>query len=194
MTKTIIWDFDDVLFETLRYWTVWYGHEPGKHILYQNIIDNPPLLAAGITYDEYRISMDAFRTSDFARSLKPASDLLEWFETYGNRFMHILLTARPLSAMASASAWVYTYFGRWIHTISHISSPRPGDRIHNHFANKGEWINHFDPEGYYLDDSPSHIASVLSPRIKPFLVSQPWNNSHLQLRVILQQIVQENEL
>ncbi len=191
MTKTIIWDFDDVLFNTLYYWTQWYNEQNGTIIQYENIVENPPLIAAGINYEEYRMSMDAFRNSDFARSIEPDKSLIEWFEKYGDHFIHVVLTARPLSTMPAASRWIYTHFGRWIHTISHISSPRPNDRIHNHFSKKGDWINYFNPTGYYIDDSPAHIASVNSDKITPLLLSRPWNDSSLQMPEILIRIITE---
>ncbi|MFQ6610748.1 MAG: hypothetical protein ACE5D7_08115 [Fidelibacterota bacterium] len=192
MTKTIIWDFDDVLFDTLGHWVRWYGDKTGKSLRFSDLQDNPPLNSAGISFDKYRALMDEFRSSEFALDAAPDSFLSDWFEKYGPRFIHIVLTARPLVNMGSAAQWTFTHFGKWIHTISYINSPRPDDKVYRPFKSKGEWITYFQPTGYYIDDSPFHIDSVVSNSITPFLLSKPWNSGNSTLPEILTKITTEN--
>ncbi len=61
--KTIVWDVDDVLNNLMGDWfKKWRSLHPACTLSYDNISGNPPHELLDINVDEYKHSLDTFRT------------------------------------------------------------------------------------------------------------------------------------
>lgn len=175
---TIAWDVDDVLNDLTRCWLelAWIPNHPDCKAQYLDLVQNPPDVPLGITRQEYLDSLDVFRLSDTARSMKPRPAALAWFARHGDRFHHLALTSRPLCAVPIASDWVFHHFGRWIRSFNFVPS-RPHDEPYGYHQSKADFLRWLGKADYFIDDNPLFVADVQTLGIRTVLVPQPWNRA-----------------
>ncbi len=181
--KTIVWDLDDVL---NQHQAVWFlaNHQRFNHGLeYADLTTNPPCKLLGLSLEEYYRSIDEFRLSPAAAAMKPQEEVLSWFQNWGPRFHHIVLTARPRDTAAPAAEWVFRHFGEWVSHFAVVPSPRGNDQGQ---LTKATFIaTHFKEVDFFIDDHTANVAEVAQLGIRSFLFPQPWNKSPWSVAEIL---------
>jgi len=184
---TIVWDVDDVLNNLMHSWfsAVWKPQNKKSILEFSGITENPPHKLLGIAKREYLESLDAFRLSKDAGDMKPNPEILRWFAKHGKKYNHIALTARPAKTIPPSAEWVFRYFGAWIRTFAFVPSKRENGSLREHFKTKKEYLDWFGKADIFVDDSPENIRAAKSLGIKTVLIPQPWNNSKLTLKELL---------
>lgn len=189
--KTIVWDVDDVLNDLMQSWfeEAWLPSHPRCELRHDNIVENPPHQLLGITVEEYQSSLDGFRLSEAGRQLSPSTEVVEWFQRYGNRFRHIALTATPLSCAPASAAWVTRHFGTWIRSFSFVPSARSDQNIPVYDQSKADFLRWWGRADALVDDSPSNVTAARSLGIEAVLVPRPWNAGRSTIVEALQSLV-----
>jgi hypothetical protein len=184
--KTIVWDVDDVLNNLMRAWleTAWLPAHPTCQIHYRLLTKNPPHHLLGATKNEYLQSLDDFRLNHFTQ-LKPIAEILTWFETCGQKFRHIALTATPLKTAALSAEWTMRHFGQWIRTFAFVPSPRPDDPGPVYDQSKADYLGWWGQADILIDDNPAHISAAQTLGLTALLVAQPWNQGGLTMTAAL---------
>lgn len=177
----ILWDVDDVLNQLMDEWLgFWQNSQQFERRTTQifQITKNPPNQILGISIEEYLESLDEFRNSKLGRDLSPNPKVLNWFEEFGDQYVHIALTARPKETMPTQAAWVYEHFGRWIHSVVSVNPSRPGLEypVHSVFSNKASFVQWLDKPTVLIDDSEENIRKAKKHCRKVLLFPQPWNS------------------
>jgi len=190
--KTIIWDVDDVLNDLMRSWFEEYATSGGAdtHITYNQLTSNPPHELLGISRMEYLASLDAFRLSEMAGTMKPVHEIFEWFCRYGESCHNVALTAAPLCASPVCAEWVMRNFGLWIRSFNVIPSPRPGIEAAQYHGAKSDFLGWWGKADILVDDSEENIAGAVSLGIQAVLFPRPWNRSVLTIKETLEIITQ----
>ncbi|MEQ8171584.1 MAG: hypothetical protein ABRQ38_22030 [Candidatus Eremiobacterota bacterium] len=185
--KTIAWDIDDVLNDLLKIWfnKQWLTEHKECNVIYEELKENPPHRALGISMTEYLDSLDNFRLKKYRDIIFPVPDIMKWFLTYGHNYRHIALTAVPLKASHISSSWLFTHFGRWIRTFHFVPSKREGENLPVYDKNKGEYLNKIGNVDIFIDDSEENIKSAGKAGVKTLLIPRPWNSEKKSLREIL---------
>lgn len=137
--RTIVWDVDDVMNAFTREWLMreWLPRNPNCRLTFHELTRNPPHELLCVTLDEYRGSIDRFRESAAGRALQPLPEVRTWFESYGARFRHVALTARPLASVPHAAAWVFASAARGGEGADQFlitASSGPGHRARIHWV------------------------------------------------------------
>ena len=195
----ILWDVDDVLNQLMGEWLhFWHQKQQGKKNTneFAEITQNPPHQILGISIAEYLESLDEFRNSNSGRNLSPNPKVLNWFEEFGDKYVHFALTARPKETMPVQAAWVYDHFGRWIHSVVSVNPSRPGSEcpVHRVFSNKASFIQWLDRPTVLIDDSEENIRTAKEHCQTVLLFPQPWNSSNQtpeEVLLELNQVLQE---
>jgi len=185
--KTIVWDIDDVLNDLTRIWLEkgWRPGQPGCLLHYDNLTENPPHRLLGVEKAEYLRSLDRFRLSADADGMTPDADVINWFQSYGVRFRHVALTARPRQTVSPAIAWVLRHFGEWFQTFSFVPAERPGEPPGHPDVRKADFLSWLGKTDYFIDDSAANIDDAKKLGIQTFMVAQPWNAGGMTLPDIL---------
>jgi len=180
MSRTIIWDIDDVLNNLTQAWLKheWCPEHPDCTVQFSEIRANPPHEVLGITLHEYQVSLDRFRTSEVGRNLTPVPETVAWFEQHGAQYRHIALTARPFVAVPSAAEWLFQHFGQWIRGFGFVPSPRANDHAPAYDRDKGDWLRWVGVGDVLVDDSPANQKAAIELGLKTVLVPQPWNQAN----------------
>ena len=188
--KTIVWDLDDVLNQFTREWFArqWKHEHPETLLRFEDLRSNPPLPELGVPLDTYLQSLDRFER-DIAPWIAPRPDLLEWFVENGERFHNVVLTARPIASAASAAAWVFTHFGRWVLGFHCVPSPRGDDDSPRYDLSKDDVLWRFEKVDYFVDDSRENVEAARSIDIPSLLFPQPWNPEAHPLPELLAELV-----
>jgi hypothetical protein len=188
--KTIVWDLDDVLNNLMEAWLekAWLVEYAGARIRYDELRSNPPLTELATTADEYLASLDRFRLSAVAEELKPHAEILNWFQRFGDRFYHHVLTARPVTTVAPASAWAFKHFGHWIRHFHFVPSSRPGETLPGYERTKGEMLAGFGAADFFIDDSSDNVDAASGLGITAFIFPQPWNRSKTSVSALLTEL------
>ena len=175
--KTIVWDLDDVLNSLMESWLekAFRLEHPENTVAFAELRSNPPLLELNLGQEEYLRSLDRFRNSREGREMPPHPIILDWFQQFGHRFNHHVLTARPHSTVATASAWVFEHLGTWFRHFHFVPSSRQGVALPVYEATKGEVLRGIGRVDYFIDDSPDNVADAQALGICAFLFPQPWN-------------------
>lgn len=196
MMKTIVWDIDDVLNDLTRTWfkLVWSKENPGTSMKYEQLSENPPDKLLGIERREYLASLDEFRLSPEADAMQPDTEVLKWFDTWGDKYRHLALTARPIRTVSPAVAWLMRNYGEWFQTVSFVPSSRPDENPRQPDRSKSDFLAWLGKADYFIDDHAQNVAGTTGLGIRAFLVAQPWNDSSLGLNEILKIINDENKL
>ena len=188
--KLIVWDIDDVLNDLLKCWFEDFNGSAGMKLGYEDLSKNPPYALLGLPKQAYLASLDAFRMSEHGRNLTPNPQILEWLRTYGSRFRHMALTARPRQSMPILSEWLFRHFGDWIRTVSFVPSFRKGENLPEYDLSKAAFLNWFEKADFFIDDMPENIEAAESTGIEAFEYPQPWNKSPFTVEEILNSLSQ----
>ncbi len=185
--KTIIWDVDDVLNDLMYYWLTkkWLPEHPDCKVCFEQITENPPHRIINATEEEYQQSLDAFRVSKDYQAMKPNKEVLAWFEKYGDKARHLVLTAVPLKMAHISAAWVTRHFGQWIRGFHFIPSKRSGEQIPEYDKNKPEFLKRLGEFDLFIEDTEKNIEGIEK---KSLLVSRPWNKSKDSMQDVLVKI------
>lgn len=191
----IFWDVDDVLNQLMSEWfSFWQQHQKIEAALVEisQITANPPNQVLGIPLEKYLQSLDEFRNSSLGKHLTPHPQVLNWFEEFGDKFIHIALTARPSETMSNQSAWVYEHFGRWIHSVVSVNPCRSGSEYRRppEFSSKGSFIKWLDKPSILIDDNEDNIRDAREYCLRTFLFPQPWNSSDQATEDVLDDLSQ----
>jgi hypothetical protein len=176
MMKTIVWDVDDVLNNLMEAWLeeAWKPAHPRCDVPYAGIVKNPPHDILGISETEYLSSLDVFRHSEQARSMRPNTAILEWLQSFGDCYRHVALTARPLAATPPAAEWLFRHFGGYFRCFG-VAPCRLDPTVPAYDRNKADFLAWFGGADYLVDDSPDNIEMVGSIGVQGILFPQPWN-------------------
>lgn len=173
---TIIWDVDDVLNRLMYCWLDDWKQSSRTNIQYKELTENPPHNLLNVSLQEYLSNLDKYRNSDYGKNVLVNKNILNWFNAYGNNYMHIACTARPVETMPNQAWWVFTYYGRWIHTVHMAKTGR--DVIGNHHAvTKADFISWINKDVLFIDDSEENVSAVSETGVETMLYPQPWNGS-----------------
>ena len=180
---TIAWDIDDVLNELMKIWLeeFWLAYHKNSTFLYTDLKENPPHQILGVTHYEYLNSLDLFRLSDKAFSMKPNEEILSWFEEKGQLFRHIALTSAPLHTAPVSSYWVTKNFGKWIQSFNFVPSERDWQNYHVYNKNKKEFLNWINIVDVLIDDNKDNIDGAEELGIKGISISRPGTSEDIAL-------------
>jgi hypothetical protein len=174
----IIWDFDDVLFPLTENWFNQVGAGMQSRITrYEEVTVNPPLELMGLSLDDYLGSLDSFRLSDFAQTIKPKKVIQNWFAVYGSAYENEVLTARPLHTLEAAKTWLANYFPNYFSGFGFVPSARPGVDISGYPKSKRAFLEaeNMRPQ-YFIDDKAETVADISAMGgIHAILYPAPWN-------------------
>ena len=184
--KTIVWDVDDVLNDLMRAWfeDAWLSFHPDCAARYADIVENPPHRILGVTLEDYRRSLDAFRSTSLMKLL-PVPEVEAWFKANGHRFRNIVLTTVPLRASGIQAAWVFKHFGPWIRSFNIVPSPRLEESLPIYETTKYDFLKWLGKADIVVDDNPDNVKMAGTLGIQAFLVPKPWNDSRASLSLVL---------
>lgn len=176
---TIAWDVDDVLNDFTRTWfeTHWLPEHPACSLSYQAMAQNPPAALLGVSLDEYRASIDAFRLSEKFTRMVPSREVGEWFRVHGASFRHLALTAVPLTTASASAGWVMRHFGSWIRTFHVVPSPRKTDTAPSYDRSKKDFLKWFGKVDIFVDDSEENLVGCDALGVRGIVFPRPWNKS-----------------
>ena len=183
--QTIVWDVDDVLNDLMAAWfrKAWLPSHPACRVRYEELTENPPHRVLDIPKEEYLASLDAFRVSEAARRLTPNAEILEWLRTYGDRYRHVALTARPLASAGAAADWVFRHFGNYVRCFGVVPSRLdPAAPLYD--TDKADFLKWFREADYFVDDSEENVAAVRKLGVHCIVYPQPWNRSSDSLNLL----------
>ena len=187
--KTIVWDVDDVLNDLMLSWfeQEWLPAHPACKVSFKEITENPPFNILGITRSEYLLSLDSFRKSDKARSMKPNQEIMGWLRQSADRYRHLALTARPLDTVPPVAEWLFRFFGGYIRTFS-VVPIRQDPTLPRIDENKRDflfWLNKVD---VFVDDNEDNVQAACSIGVMGILYPQRWNSSTLTVAETLDSV------
>jgi len=186
--RTIVWDVDDVLNNLMYEWLTkkWLPEHPDCRVAYEQITENPPHRLLNATLEEYHSSLDAFRLSPDYMKMEPNSEVLAWFEKYGSRARHNVLTAVPFKMAHISEAWVMKHFGKWIRGFHFIPSKRDDVHVPEYDKSKQEFLKWFGKADIFIEDTEKNIEGMSE---KSLLVSRPWNKSKMTVNQLLSEVL-----
>ena len=116
--------------------------------------------------------------------MKPLPGILEWYQLYGDKAKHFVVTSVPILAAHHSAEWVFKHFGLWIHSFNIVPSLREG--APNHGAKtKVEYIRNFSKLDIVVEDNPETIRSMKNLGIETVTIPRPWNESKDSLQTTL---------
>jgi len=168
--KTIVWDVDDVLYPFSAF------------IPEINSLENK------MSKEDYLDILDEFRLNTQLDS-EPFHDVLNWFKKYGGQYRHIAITACPLHLIPLSSTWVFTFFRKWIRTISIIPSKRKYYSCIVYDESKLDFIKNNNINcDLFIDDNINTINEMEKAGYKTLLFPTPMNNNNLSIKTTLKKI------
>jgi uncharacterized HAD superfamily protein len=194
--KTIAWDIDDVLNNLGYEWfnKEWLVSHPGCLLKYEDLNENPPHRLLNIPHETYLDSLDKFRKSEGAE-LKPDTEILNWFNEYGYKYRHIVLSSVPTKLAHISAAWTLEHFGKWIRSFNFVPSLRKEINPVVYDGNKTEFLKWFGLVDIFIEDNENNLAGIKDLDIKGLLIDRPWNSSSNSIGDILKVLnsLTENE-
>lgn len=173
---TIVWDVDDVLNNLMFDWfhQKWLIDHPDSSCSYEELEKNPPHEILGVSLKEYLSSLDEFRQVEMV-NLHPNQEVVAWFEEYGYKYRHVVLTATPIYTAELSAFWVMHHFGKWIRSFNFVPSAREGQIIAPYDRTKYDFLQWMGKADIFIDDNSSNIDTAQTIGIRSYLVSRPWN-------------------
>jgi hypothetical protein len=192
LSRTVVWDVDDVLNDLMRAWleNYWIPSHPAQVVRYENLRENPPHTLLGISSGEYFSSLDDFRLSTSYAKQAPNGDILAWLQKYGEACRHVALTATALDAAPASAAWVLRHFGRWIREFAVIPAGRSGEDLPIYDIDKGSWLARLGASAVLVDDSPQNLAAAAAVGATALCWPRPWNSGGTGVAETLQTLTQ----
>lgn len=186
---TIAWDVDDVLNNLMEAWLAeaWKPIHPECKIPYSAITENPPHRLLDASERDYLASLDTFRLSDRARTLKPNPAVAEWLSDYGSEYHHIALTARPLESASQAAEWTLRHFHSYIRTFAVVPLRRSASAPEYH-RDKSDFMRWFGKIDVLVDDSQENIRAARDAGVHGILYPQPWNGAKDSIGTVLESL------
>lgn len=187
---TLAWDVDDVLNDLMRSWfeKKWLIDNPRSTVKYEDLIENPPGKIIGVAREEYIQSLDAFRLSQDYIEMEPNKDVLVWFEKYGEKARHIVLTSVPAIRADISAKWVLKNFSKWIRSFNYVPSIRDDIKVPEYDKSKVDFLTWFGKVDVFIEDNEANIREAAEQGINGLLVAKPWNNSNVSLPEVLKKI------
>lgn len=181
---SIAWDVDDVLNDLMYYWlnNMWLSQHPDCKVCFEQIIKNTPEHIINSTKEEYLLSLDNFRLSKAYLKMEPNPQILAWFENYGEKARHIVLTAIPIKAAHISADWVVRNFGKWIRSYNFIPSPRINEDAPEYEHTKTDYLKWLNKIDVLVEDNEQNIREAENLGIKGILIGKPWNKSKLAVK------------
>jgi hypothetical protein len=188
---TIVWDVDDVLNDSMRIWfaEVWKPLHLDSQLSYSDITENPPDRVLGISRSEYLSSLDAFRVSDRARSMRPNPAVLEWLRDFGAEYRHFALTARPLDSAPHAAEWLFRHLGAYIRGFG-VAPARLAAGVPVYDRHKADFLRWLGRADVLVDDSEENLRAAAELGVRGVLYPQPWNRSSRTVQEVLESLAQ----
>jgi len=187
--KTIAWDVDDVLNNLMFDWFTKHCKKNNiSNIRYQDLTENPPHKILKISKESYLTSLDQFRSYNYYQSLEPDKKILDWFNNYGHKARHIVLTSVPYSKADLSAAWIIKYFGKWIRSFNFVPSYRKNVDIPVYDKSKKEFLSWLGNIDILVEDNIQNYSDAKKLGLESFLVKQPWNNSKSELEEVLEKL------
>ena len=186
----IAWDVDDVLNDLMYCWLTkkWLPEHPDCKVSFEQITQNTPERIIHSSKEGYRLSLDAFRLSGAYLQLQPNPEVLAWFEEFGDKARHIVLTSVPIKAAHISADWVIKNFGKWIRSFNFVPSERTGEKIPEYDRNKADYLKWLNKIDVLVEDSEENIRAAEELGIRGILVARPWNKSNLSVKGALAEI------
>jgi hypothetical protein len=186
---TVVWDVDDVLNDLMWQWLRhgWNSEHPECRLRYEELTANPPHEVLGVSREEYLASMDAFRRTDRALAMRPNPAVLAWFESHGQRFRHIALTARPLETAPDVAHWVMRHFGAWVRCFGVVPTRTP-DGAPVYDRSKAEFLQWLKQGDVLIDDSMENLSQAHRLGLQTLVYKQPWNDGVLTESELLEHL------
>lgn len=173
--KTIIWDIDDVLNNLTETWFTgcFLPTNSACGLSYADLSDNPPCSSLQISMQDYLASIDAYR-SVADSEMEPRWTILDWLWHNGAAYRHVALTSRPLSAVSSASYWVFRHLGSYVRTVAVAPKPIPREvpQFDRDKISYLRWLGHFT---VLVDDDINVVGAARRAGLRAVLFPQPWN-------------------
>jgi len=190
LMKTIVWDVDDVLNDLTKEWfeREWLLNHPDCKITYTQLKSNPPNDLLDIGIKEYHRSLDHYRLL-YGPKMDPINDVYSWFNEYGQKYRHIVLTSTPYFYAPYSSEWVLRNFGAWIRSFNFVPSQREGSDIFNYDKNKASFLKLFDKVDLYIDDCEKNISEATAAGINSILMPRPWNSNTLTIKEFMDNLI-----
>jgi hypothetical protein len=188
LSRTIVWDVDDVLNDLMRAWLdgAWNIAHPWQAVRFEEMRENPPHALLGISRGDYQSSLDEFRLSTAYARQTPNAAILAWLREHGDRCRHIALTATSLRAAPTTAAWVLGHFGRWIRDFAFIPALRAGEDVPTYDRDKGAWLARLGTPAILVDDAPLNLAAATAAGAGALCWPRPWNGSRASVAETLQ--------
>lgn len=178
--KVIAWDVDDVLNDLLvSFLKNMQSTGAMRHVVYKDLINNPPHAAFNMPLEQYLHNLDQFRLRHYA-DLIPSAAVLQWFKTHGDRFLHVAVSSAPRNYATHSAAWVMRWYGDWIRSYNFVPSPRDADTTtikKAGYPTKADFLCSFKKIDLFIDDNSINVEAVAKLGIPTILWPQPWNNS-----------------
>lgn len=182
-----LWDIDDVLNDLVQLCINTTAQCLAPGISFDQIYNNPPLEELNCTPADYMKILDECR-EQYLFQQPPKREVLDFFESCGNRFHALTLSSAPMDLAPRASEWVLRHFGRWIQGTIFVPSPRkhiPAGSVL--FASKAEAVNKLN--GILIDDMPINVEAVRHAGGRAIYFPAPWNeNRDIPVKDFLEQL------
>ena len=173
---TIAWDVDDVLNNLTFEWVKFYNSKNNSNIRYEKLRNNPPYEVLNISLELFLKSLDEFRHNKFC-SLDTVDSVYKWFQSNGDKYKHIALTAVPILYSHLSAQWVIKHFGRWIRSFNFVPSYRREVDIPIYYKNKATFLKENNNTVLFIDDSEKNIKEAQQIGVECLLFPRPWNSN-----------------
>lgn len=188
---TVIWDVDDILNDLMYQWFHhgWLAEHPECALDFSELSANPPHAVLGVERGVYLDSMDRFRRTQRGSRMTPNAEVLAWFRERGHLCRHVALTARPLESAPDVAWWVMHHFGAWIRCFGVVPT-RAAEGTPVYDRSKSEFLAWLGTGDVLVDDATENVRDAELLGLRTLQPAQPWNNSTLLMRSVLQQLTE----
>lgn len=174
MSKPLfLWDIDDVLNDLSRLCIEHTAQRLKPGITFAEIKNNPPLEELGCTLEEFMGILDECR-QEYLFSAPPRQEVLDFFNSFGDRFHSMTLSSCPMHLAPRSAEWVLRHFGKWIQGTLFVPSPRKHIPVNSVlFSSKAEAVIKLNAT--LIDDMPINVERVREAGGRALYFPAPWN-------------------